>query len=95
MVASQADFDKSANKVKCAETQKIAIVSFDWLVECLANNTREDEAKYSLSTSPPGGGSASDGKDAKLPMKRTANTALTGDDDQAGDKTAPENEPWG
>ncbi|KAI0184130.1 poly polymerase catalytic domain-containing protein [Xylaria flabelliformis] len=50
LVTSEADYHKPSSKVKSAQANDIPIVTFQWLEDCLSQNTRLDEATYSLAS---------------------------------------------
>ncbi|KAI0547680.1 poly polymerase catalytic domain-containing protein [Xylaria curta] len=53
LVTSEADYNKPSAKVKSAQANDIPIVTFQWLEDCLNQNTRLDEATYSLASQSP------------------------------------------
>ncbi|KAI0478016.1 poly polymerase catalytic domain-containing protein [Xylaria cf. heliscus] len=50
LVTTEADYNKPSVKVKSAQANGIPIVTFQWLEDCLAQNTRLDEATYALAS---------------------------------------------
>ncbi|KAI0404429.1 poly polymerase catalytic domain-containing protein [Xylaria palmicola] len=52
LITTETDYQKPSAKVKSAQASGIPIVSFQWLEDCLAQNTRLNEAAYDLASPP-------------------------------------------
>ncbi|KAH9887772.1 poly polymerase catalytic domain-containing protein [Xylariomycetidae sp. FL2044] len=50
LVTTEADYNKPSAKVKSALSQKVEIVNFSWLQDCLAQNSRLTESDYGFDT---------------------------------------------
>jgi poly [ADP-ribose] polymerase len=52
LVTKQRDYDKPSAKVKGARERNLFIVSYGWVQECLATNSKVPEEKYMFSSPP-------------------------------------------
>ncbi|KAI1426440.1 PARP-domain-containing protein [Xylaria sp. FL1777] len=52
LVTTEADYQRASVKVQSAQANGIPIVTFEWLEECLAKNTRVKEDAYGLTSQP-------------------------------------------
>jgi len=96
LVTTEGDYAKPSTKVAQAKSKNIHIVNMTWLEDCLDQNARMDEAKYSFggsnstapSAAPPAVNSQTNGKaKGKATKKRAA--AIVDDEDEEEDKPQP------
>lgn len=81
LIATETDFAKPSAKVKQAHAMQLAVVSFDWLEECLAQTTRLAEASYRLGST--AGSANGNGTGTSVAGSRKRAASVASDDSQA------------
>ncbi|KAI1176022.1 poly polymerase catalytic domain-containing protein [Nemania sp. FL0916] len=83
LVTTEADYQKPSAKVKSAQANGIPIVSFQWLEDCLAQNTRLKEDAFVFGSQSSVQANTSAKRKGKETQKRPASQSIQDDDDDA------------